>query len=266
MLWAGVCAAAPLEVLIDQSTGATYLQNFDALPLNFAGYSIESMTPTFSFPAWTPVAGNYDASGNGSVDAFGNWTVLSEPGSNVDLSEGVLSGPGGTLAPGQRVALGALWTGGDMNVTASYVVGFSSFPADVVFRLNPADYNRDLAVDIADYGVFFATFGQTIDLRADGNGDGVVDAADYTVWRDLFLNPPVAVLPTLGVSVPEPSMELLAALALAAVLGLNIGARPRVLLRNHSETTPAIIDHHGATESTETERGYLVRECRELGE
>ena len=36
----------------------------------------------------------------------------------------------------------------------------------------------------ADHDVWRATFGSTTDLRADANGDGHVDAADYVVWRD----------------------------------------------------------------------------------
>ena len=45
-------------------------------------------------------------------------------------------------------------------------------------------------------------------LVADGNGDGVVDAADYTIWRDNLTAPAAAV------SVPEPSAAWLG-LALA---------------------------------------------------
>jgi serpin B len=49
----------------------------------------------------------------------------------------------------------------------------------------PGDYNRDGAVDDADYDVWRAAYGATgVGLPADGNGDGVVNAADYTVWRD----------------------------------------------------------------------------------
>jgi hypothetical protein len=46
------------------------------------------------------------------------------------------------------------------------------------------DYNGDTVVDAADYGVWKNSFGSTTELSADGNGDGVVDAADYTLWRD----------------------------------------------------------------------------------
>jgi hypothetical protein len=49
----------------------------------------------------------------------------------------------------------------------------------------PGDFNGDGVVNASDYGVWRANFGAESGpgLRADGNGDGVVDAADYVVWR-----------------------------------------------------------------------------------
>ena len=46
------------------------------------------------------------------------------------------------------------------------------------------DYDGNSIVDAADYQVYKATFGSTIDLRADGNADGVVDMMDYVIWRN----------------------------------------------------------------------------------
>ncbi len=48
----------------------------------------------------------------------------------------------------------------------------------------PGDYNRDGAVDAADYDLWARDYGSTNLLAADGNEDGAVNAADYTVWRD----------------------------------------------------------------------------------
>lgn len=71
------------------------------------------------------------------------------------------------------------------------------------------DYNRDGAVDVADYVIWRATQGSTELLAADGHRDGVVDEADYAVWAANFGATASA---TSLLVVPEPSpLTLLAA-------------------------------------------------------
>ncbi|QDU56856.1 PEP-CTERM motif protein [Aeoliella mucimassa] len=49
------------------------------------------------------------------------------------------------------------------------------------------DYNGDGSVNLADYTIWRDSLGSTgTDLDADGNGDQVVDSADYTLWKDNF--------------------------------------------------------------------------------
>ena len=48
------------------------------------------------------------------------------------------------------------------------------------------DYNGDGTVNGADYTVWKDNYGSTTNLDADGNANGVVDAADYTLWKDNF--------------------------------------------------------------------------------
>ncbi|MEM9916023.1 MAG: hypothetical protein AAF911_13795 [Planctomycetota bacterium] len=64
------------------------------------------------------------------------------------------------------------------------------------------DYNGNGSVDAADYTIWADSFGSTIALAADGNGDGIVDAADYTVWADNFGTVSGTLATT---SIPEPS-------------------------------------------------------------
>lgn len=62
-----------------------------------------------------------------------------------------------------------------------------NFFADrVIPGLAPGDYNADGVVDTADYELWKSKFGSMTHLAADGNSNGKIDAGDYTVWRDQF--------------------------------------------------------------------------------
>lgn len=64
------------------------------------------------------------------------------------------------------------------------------------------DYNGNGSVDAADYTVWKDNFGSNTALAADGNLNGVVDAADYTIWKDNF---GFAAAANLAIAVPEPA-------------------------------------------------------------
>ena len=55
-------------------------------------------------------------------------------------------------------------------------------------NLVPGDYNGDGIVDARDYVVWRNSVGQTVTFfdAADGNGDGTINAGDYSVWRANF--------------------------------------------------------------------------------
>lgn len=68
------------------------------------------------------------------------------------------------------------------------------------FPVATGDYNFDGVVDTADYSVWKSLLSSTTDLSADGNRDGIVDAADFTVWRDAATSVATA-------NVPEPTFS-----------------------------------------------------------
>lgn len=71
--------------------------------------------------------------------------------------------------------------------------------------LDTPDFNGDGSVDAADYTLWRDTLGSSLDLRADANADGAVDLADFDLWRNGFGVPSAS-----GVlSVPEPATLLL---------------------------------------------------------
>jgi hypothetical protein len=70
----------------------------------------------------------------------------------------------------------------------------------------PGDYNHDGIVDAADYSVWRDTIGSTTSLAADGNGDGTVNQADYTIWTSHFgQSGGSGASDRLNTSVPEPA-------------------------------------------------------------
>ncbi|WP_146574987.1 DUF4886 domain-containing protein [Botrimarina hoheduenensis] len=93
---------------------------------------------------------------------------------------------------------------------------------DVALAYQAADFNDDGWVNYADLELLVSQFGWKTELESDGNNDGVVDVADYTVWRDNYL-----AAASLSQAVPEPHTGFL-----LVIVGLFAGrgranARPR---------------------------------------
>ena len=91
-----------------------------------------------------------------------------------------------------------------------------SFLADVPLA---GDYNGDGAVDAADYTIWRDSFGQMGDnLAADGNGDKIVDALDYMLWKNGFGTTSAAGGAAETIRVPEPTIAVL--LLTSAMVGI----------------------------------------------
>ncbi len=80
----------------------------------------------------------------------------------------------------------------------------------------PGDYNNDGVVDVADYVVFRKNLGQFVFLPNDTT-PGQVTAADYDVWRAHFGQPSSGIGSSLGAAVPEPPTFWLATLLCVAI-------------------------------------------------
>lgn len=66
--------------------------------------------------------------------------------------------------------------------------------------IEPADFNGDGLVDAADYSIWRDTFASTTDLRADQNGDAFVNLLDYDLWAGGY-----GLTATSSTTIPEPS-------------------------------------------------------------
>ncbi|QDU88837.1 hypothetical protein Pla175_22210 [Pirellulimonas nuda] len=79
------------------------------------------------------------------------------------------------------------------------------------------DYNGDGRVDAADYTVWRDQRGATLLTSADGNGDGQVDELDLTVWKLQFgQSAASAAARAASAAVPEPATAVILLAALAA--------------------------------------------------
>ncbi|MEQ8847495.1 hypothetical protein [Botrimarina sp.] len=82
------------------------------------------------------------------------------------------------------------------------------------------DYNGNGVVDAADYTVYRDTLGDSVAAGegADGNNNGVIDPGDYDVWANNF-----GEAGSSAVATPEPTAALLVSLAGLAALGRRRG-------------------------------------------
>jgi hypothetical protein len=220
-------SAAPLTLQLYPLTREVRLSNPSSSPVRFVFYEIKSPSGGLNGAngVWTSISDRYDASGNGFIDAVNNWTELSAI--STDLSEGVFTGDGGTLAPFRSIGLGRIWnpstaSAASLVPTVALSQGQSTVPMDKELSVD-GDYNSDHHVDQQDYAFWRIVFGTKNFPMADGNHNGVVDAGDYTVWRDHL---GAGLPPGAGnaAQIPEPSPLIL--LASAAVLcGQNLRTR-----------------------------------------
>ena len=110
-----------------------------------------------------------------------------------------------------------------LNLSAS----LSSAQLDALFAVVSGDYNGDDVVDARDYLVWRKTFGQHVTAwsGADGNGDTVVDDSDYNIWRSNFGATGSGSGSVALTEVPEPSSAFA---TLVAMCGVVSGRRTKI--------------------------------------
>ncbi|WP_425396042.1 PEP-CTERM sorting domain-containing protein [Aeoliella sp.] len=201
-----------LEAVVDRSDGSvTLVNNGTALDIDFyqltsPGGSLNSTIGTGS-GEWTSInSTESDAAGVGWDEAGGS--------SSTNIGELLLDGSA-TVAGSSMISLGEAYNnlinaedlvlryriaGSElvMEVDASYI---NSPPAGLA-----GDYNGDGTVNIADYTIWRNNLGSTTANLPGDSTPGVVDAADYQVWRDNFGASSLgAVQSSSNTSIPEPA-------------------------------------------------------------
>jgi hypothetical protein len=91
------------------------------------------------------------------------------------------------------------------------------------------DYNGNEVVDAADYVLWRKTLNQMVDpdgSGADGDGDGTVDPGDYTFWRERFGQDVGGSGANDGGAVPEPTIGAFCLAACLAICAMYRKRRP----------------------------------------
>ncbi|MCO6047455.1 carbohydrate-binding protein [Aeoliella sp. ICT_H6.2] len=205
-----------LELVVDPTTGRTALRNGTSAPITFHAYTIFDSAPSLLPDDWFSLE---DQGYDGQI-----W--FETPSTTSQVTE--LSREGETtLAPGQLVYLGAL---ADPTLVQNLTLQYYNFETstqttgavllvDPGVPLLPGDYNGDGTVDLADYTTWRNRLGASTESfqTADGNGDGAVDNADYRLWKRQF-----------GASLPQPNISFTSETSIGQPVALQVDSDAQV--------------------------------------
>jgi hypothetical protein len=182
--YVGVDVNNNLVLKVDPATGFARLVNTSSFDVEIDGYSILSESG-----ALEPADGNWlsftDRPLEGWVEAAPTATELSELNPEGEMQ----------LESGAALSMGRLFDpAGDHDLELEFVIAGEEPPRMGIVIYESfglaGDYNANGIVDAADYILWRNTIGQNVAAfsGADGDGNGTVDEADYEFWRARYGN------------------------------------------------------------------------------
>ena len=219
--YVGSIPANNMVVSIDSATGAATMKNDSQYTIDLEGYTITSELGLLTPNSWNSFE---DQGLNG-----GNWddSLGSDAGR---LTELIMSGVA-TIGPNQVLDLGTIY---DVSAPNGDTIGFEILLAGagtpniltgVVQFVSgvSGDFNGDGSVDAADYTVYRDNLGSNTPLPNDNGLGTPIGAAHYDLWRSNFGATTSGSLA--AGQVPEPHTVLLAGAGIAAGLLYQVGRR-----------------------------------------
>jgi Dockerin type I domain len=217
---------ATLQLKVDPLDGDVALTNPTENPISLNSYRIASAA-SLDDAQWNPVS-SQSISGFPHGDGTGNgWEVGPNVGPS-ELVEWYLQGDS-MLAAGSSIYLGHAYDksvdGRDLqfhygsgNVDVVGAVEYAPF--EPTSSMVPGDYNGNGVVDAADYTVWRDHLGQTYQLTNEdpNNMDGQVTSADYAFWKAHFGETAAGGGALTQHAVPEPVTVCLLLFAVLAIL------------------------------------------------
>jgi hypothetical protein len=216
--WDIVQVANPIRIEVFTNTGVVNIVGSDTFDYEINGYSVSSAGGSLDTSQWNSLQDQGFGDGNTDPNDGIGWEQLGDGTANLvgefNLQGSTVVGPNGV----SMATLGRLFSIGgteDLEVELSLANGSSLMPNVVYLTATsvPGDYNGDGTVDAADYTVWRDTLGQSVaeGTGADGSANGIIDAADYGVWRSQFGNSASSGSLSSAPAVPEPTTFCLVA-------------------------------------------------------
>jgi hypothetical protein len=232
---------------VDRATGAMTLKNTSGAGLTgLQSYSVTSTVGAFDPTKWKKIAGNYDSTGDGSVDNA-PWAVTTS--TKTQLAEMFQSGDGGGLTNNQQVGLsvpaGGTWLKSpfeDLHMSLNFASGVTrtvnvNFVGNNGLKWKDGDFNFDNSINGTDWLSFIGNSESNLSglsrveayQRGDLNGDGFNDIADFAAFKVAYTAANGAgSFEEMLASIPEPASFVLFLFGLLA-LGVFARQRPRRL-------------------------------------
>jgi hypothetical protein len=209
----------PIALTLEaKSNGFLSIVNHTDEAISFDTYRIASPDDSLNFGGWSPL-GALDAVDGGN-DVGETWTPSAGSDDGV-LAESFLLGQS-TADPEEIIPLGSAFKmGGSENLTFQYRDTVSGTLITGLVDYVPVagiqgDYNNDGIVDAADYTVWRNNLNDPTEADINNNGDGgEVGLSDYTLWKQQYGAPNSGSGGLALNSVPEPST-----IAIALMLAL----------------------------------------------
>ncbi len=216
-----------LTVLDHATPSFAPASSLTSLSHDFGNLAIGAGSPSFNFDVYNLLA-------TAGFTANMDFDSVTPSGSSAAFTTNLAASAGSLVLAGGAShtftsSLTAMTVG---TFSASYILNFSD--ENIAGALNKSitlmltgktrlagDYNGDLVVDAADYAVWRNATGQSVTAysSADGDGNGTINNLDFDVWRGNYGQTASGSGTALGTaSVPEPAAVGLAMLTLTAAL------------------------------------------------
>ena len=238
----GPTTIVPLTLEVNKSSGQVKIKGNPTLAASIDYYEIESAGNALNFTPGTG-ANQWNSLDRQNLSAVDGTDVGGTPGdsptegwdaaptaSKSRLAEYFVRSGGSAVPTAGELPLGraydnSVFGANDGDLTFSYgIAGSSRLMTGVVSYVASGgvigDYSGNGVVDAADYTVWRNHLGQSFDLpnRDPANGTGVISPADYTSWKSRFGSAGSGASSASAGAVPEPKSAVLLILGIFGIV------------------------------------------------